>query len=196
MSQALQMSFPPLPAPRRRGGRPLMEALAERRSARSFATRSLEPQLLADLLWAASGVNRLESAHLTAPSARNWQEIAVYVALAQGYFRYQPPDASLVPLGDADIRGEAGVQDFVATAPVNLIYVADRAKIEGSNEDKAFFAGADSAFMAENVYLFCASEGLACVVRALIDRSVLAQTLKLAPEQRITLAQSVGYPSV
>jgi nitroreductase len=95
----------------------------------------------------------------------------------------------------ADLRAATGTQPFVAEAAVNLVYVADYAKIgDTPDSDRILYSGAETGFIGQNVYLFCASEGLATVVRASIDRQALAKALNLRPEQRITLAQSVGYP--
>jgi nitroreductase len=67
--------------------------------------------------------------------------------------------------------------------------------MSGADEEtRRTFAAADTGFIAQNVYLFCASEGLATVVFASIDREPLARAAGLRPDQRITLAQSVGYP--
>jgi nitroreductase len=183
-----------LPPPNLRGGRPLMEVLKDRKSDRSFSDKPVEPQHIADLLWAACGVNRPDVSHLTAPSAMNWQEIHVYVVVPQGLFRYEKGDGTLSFISGIDLRELAGTQDFVADAPLNLIYAADVTKIEGTDKDRTFFAGTDTAFMAQNVYLYCASVGLNCVVRALIDRKKLAAAMQLPPSYRITLGQTVGWP--
>jgi nitroreductase len=82
----------------------------------------------------------------------------------------------------------------VKDAALNLVYVADLTR--GNLKEPAvieFYSGADTAFLAQNVYLFCASEGLNVVVRGSIDRPALAAKMKLRPDQKITLAQSVGY---
>jgi len=63
-----------------------------------------------------------------------------------------------------------------------------------TNEEKDLYSAAATGFVSQNVYLYCASEGLATVVRALIDKSALASVMKLRPDQKIILAQSVGYP--
>ena len=184
-----------LPPPRTDGGRPLMQALKDRQSTRSFAPREIPLQVLSDLLWAAGGINRPDSGRRTAPSAHNWQEIDIYAVAADGVFVYRAKDHSLSTLLSEDLRALAGTQDFVRQAPLNLIYVADFAKMsEGSEEEKMFYAAADTGFMAQNVYLYCASEGLVTVVRASVDKPAAAKKLGLAPTQRITLAQTVGYP--
>jgi nitroreductase len=184
-----------LPAPAMTGGRPLMDVLKARRSARAFSDRPIEPKLLADLLWAAFGVSR-EDGHRTAPSARNWQETDIYLARADGLYRYDASEGELERVLAEDIRADTGVQDFVAMAPLNLVYVADMARMEGaSKDDMRVLAAADAGFISQNVYLFCASEGLATVVRALVDRPALARRMGLKPTQRIMLAQSVGYPA-
>ncbi|MBI3432976.1 MAG: SagB/ThcOx family dehydrogenase [Hydrogenophilales bacterium] len=185
-----------LPSPETVGGIPLMRALKARHSTREFDGRALPPQVLANLLWAANGVNRPDSGARTAPSAHDWREIDVYVAMADGAYRYDPPTHTLKQVVTGDIRSLTGVQDFVAAAPVNLVYVADLDRMSGAGaEDKAFYSAADAGFIAQNVYLYCASADLAVVVRGLIDRDALGAALGLAKHQRIILAQSVGYPA-
>ena len=185
-----------LPSPETTGGMPLMQALKARHSSREFGNQPLPPQVLSNLLWAAGGVNRPHSGARTAPSAHDWREIDVYVATADGAYRYDPPTHTLQQVVAGDIRPLTGVQDFVATAPVNLVYVADLDRMSGAGaEDKAFYSAADAGFIAQNVYLYCASAGLAVVVRGLVDRDALGAALGLGKHQRIILAQTVGYPA-
>ncbi|HEX4884169.1 MAG TPA: SagB/ThcOx family dehydrogenase [Casimicrobiaceae bacterium] len=174
---------------------PLMQALRLRRSVRAFGAKALSDVVLSTLLWAGFGVNRPESGKRTAPSAHNWQEIDVYAALASGTYQYEPAGHRLVLAVPDDLRALTGTQEFVATAPLNLVYVADFARMDAENgNDRAFLAGADAAVIAQNVYLYAAAAGLATVVRGLIDRRALARAMGLRPQQRIVLAQSVGYP--
>jgi SagB-type dehydrogenase family enzyme len=181
--------------PQTDGGRPLMQVLKDRKSSREFNADKLSPQVLSNMLWAAWGVNRPDSKKRTAPSAVNRQEIDIYVAMAEGLYIYDANSHALKPILAGDNRAATGTQDFVKDVPVNLIYVADFTKMEKTTaEDKVFYSAADTGFIAENVYLYCASEGLATVVRGLIDRPALAKVMKLRPEQRVILAQSVGYP--
>ncbi len=79
----------PLPAPRRTGGMPLMQAFQQRRSTREFALRSLPQQVVSDLLWAAFGINR-PSGDRTAPYWRHIMVIDVYAAMADGVWLYDP----------------------------------------------------------------------------------------------------------
>jgi len=184
----------PLPPPQLEGGRPLLQVVKDRRSARAFSPKPLPAQVLANLLWVGFGVNRPDSGGRTAPSASNSQEMDLYVATAEGLFRYEAKAHQLQPILGEDLRAQSGRQAYVAEAPVNLIYVSDLAKMKGAPEDREFYAGAHTGFISQNVYLYCASEGLATVVRANIDRPALARRMGLRPEQRITLAQSIGYP--
>ena len=185
-----------LPAPRTEGGKPLMDALRERHSSREFSAAKLPLQVLSDLLWAAAGINRPETGKRTAPSARNWQEVEVYVVLEDGAYVYDAAANVLKAAAAGDLRKQTGSQDFVGVAPVDLVYVADLAKLsEAPPEDRILYSAADAAFISENVYLFCASEGLATVVRGSVDRAVLAAALKLPAEKRVILAQTVGYPA-
>jgi SagB-type dehydrogenase family enzyme len=184
-----------LPAPQTGGGKPLMQVLQARRSAREFSDRTLAPQVLSNLLWAAAGINRPDGRR-TAPSASNRQEIDIYVITSDGLYLYEPKGHRLTALLSDDLRALAGTQDFVKTAPVNLLYVADFAKYgaQMAEENKLTYSGADTGFVSQNVYLFCASEGLATVVRAGVDRAALSKAMRLRPEQHIVLEQPVGYP--
>ncbi len=187
----------PLAPPRTEGGMPLMNALRERKSVREFSGEPLSPRQLSDLLWAAFGINRPETCGRTAPSAMNLQEIDIYVATADGHYLYDPRGHRLIQEGAKDIRGLTGQQPFVAGAPVDLVFVADYGRMgEVRSEEKAFYAAADAGAVSQNVYLFCASEGLATVVRASVDAPALAKAMGLRNEQRIVLAQSVGVPKV
>jgi nitroreductase len=181
-----------LPKPQMDGGRPLMQVLRDRASQRAFAPDALPPQVLSNLLWAAWGVNRPDARKRTAPSAMNKQAMDVYVALADGIYLYDAAGHRLVPVAPGDVRAQTGTQPFVATAPVNLIYVSGQQG--GSAEDQLIYGGAQAGFISENVYLFCASEGLATVVRGSVSREPLAKSLNLAPGQKIILVQTVGYP--
>ena len=184
-----------LPEPDMKGGMPLMEALKARSTSREYDSRDLPPQVLADLLWAAFGINRPESGKRTAPSAMNWQETDIYVATKDGLYLYDAAGNVLKPILGEDIREATGMQPFVKDAPVNLIYVADFTRMgEAEDEDKIVYSAADVGFISQNVYLFCASEGLATVVRGYFDREKLTEVMKLRPEQHIVLTQTVGYP--
>ncbi len=186
-----------LPPPETTAGMPLMQALKARHSTREFASRELSPQLLSELLWAANGVNRPDSGKRTAPSARDWREIDVYAVTAAGAYRHDPATHTLKRVATGDLRALTGMQDFVAAAPLNLVYVADHKRVSDVDdaERKARFIAADTGFIAQNVYLFCASAGLATVVRGLVDREALGPALGLVRHQQIILAQTVGHPA-
>ena len=184
-----------LPRPRTAGGKPLFEAVSERRTTREFTTNRLDPQCLSDLLWVACGVNRPATGGRTAPSAMNSQEIDIYVATPDGLFRYEPKAHLLSRVGAEDVRALTSGQEFARVAPVTLIYVADLNRMTKARpEQREFYAGMDTGFISQNVYLFCASERLATVVHDL-DRPPLAKVAKLGPDQRIILAQAVGFPA-
>lgn len=180
--------------PQSSSANPIIRLLWQRQSSREFSPEQLPLEVLSAMLWAAFGVNRPDGRR-TAPTARNQQEIDIYVSTVSGLYRYEPKAHLLSPILAEDTRGLTGRQPFVKEAPVNLIYVADYSRMGASiNEDKDLYSSAATGFISQNVYLYCASEGLATVVRALIDKSALARVMKLRPDQRIILAQSVGYP--
>ena len=184
-----------LPAPQTNGGKPLMQALKDRHTTREFSSQKVSAQTLSNLLWAAFGINRPDTGKRTAPSAMNWQEIDVYLATPDGLYIYDAKGNRLDPILMGDVRGATGTQSFVKDAPVNLIYVADLDKTgRVSGADRDLYTGADVGFIAQNVYLFGASEGLNVVVHASTDRPPLAKLMKLRPDQKILLSQTVGYP--
>jgi SagB-type dehydrogenase family enzyme len=176
------------------GGKPLMQALQKRSTSREFSPDQLPPQVLSNLLWAAYGINRAEIGKRTVPSAMNCQEIDLYVSMAGGLYLYDARANRLEPILNEDIRPLTGKQPFVKTAPVNLIMVADYSRMgKYPPEDKVIYSNADAGFIGQNVYLFCASEGLATVFRASIDKPALAKAMKLREDQKILYSQTVGY---
>jgi SagB-type dehydrogenase family enzyme len=184
-----------LPAPQMDGGMPLMKALQLRCTMREYAADALPAQELSNLLWAACGINRPESGKRTAPTARNKQEIDVYTALPEGIYLYDAKANALNLVVARDLREATGTQEFVKGAPLNLVFVANYAKMgEGPQEMKDFYAAMDTGYISQNVYLYCASAGLSTVARGMVDKEALAKAMNLGPDQKIMLAQTVGYP--
>jgi SagB-type dehydrogenase family enzyme len=185
----------PLPAPQTDGGMPLMKALKNRQTNREFGEGKISQQVLSNLLWAACGINRPEAKKRTAPSAMNYQEVDVYVITAEGVCIYDAEKHALIEISKEDIRSSTGTQPFVATAPLDLVLVADYSKMARSDEKNREILGmADAAYISENIYLFCASGGLNTGVRASIDKEACAKALQLKENQHIMLGHSVGYP--
>lgn len=185
-----------LPPPTWSRAAPILEMLKERRSTREFSSRPLAMPILSSLLWSAFGVNRPASGGRTAPSAHDWREIEGYAVQRDGAYRYDAADHKLHLVKSGDLRPLTGMQDFVGGAPLDLVYVADFGRMhDATPEQRTFYAAADAAVIAQNVYLFCACTELATVVRGLIDRRKLAAALGLGIEHRIVLAQTVGFPA-
>ncbi|MCU0775346.1 MAG: SagB/ThcOx family dehydrogenase [Ideonella sp.] len=175
------------------GGMPLMSALARRQSLREFAPEPLAEQVLSDLLWAAAGINRHDVDGRTAPSAMNAQEVLLYVAMPQGLFLYEPKPHALRLVVASDVRRVTGHQDFVDTAPLDLVFVADHARMKlVPAAQRQAYAFASAGAMAQNVYLYCASQGLATVIRAWFDRDALARAMGLEADHHLLLSQTVG----
>jgi nitroreductase len=183
-----------LPPPRAAGGKPLTEALKLRRSIREYSDRPLPPQVLSDLLWSAFGINR-STGDRTAPYWRHIMVIDIYAALMDGVWQYEPKNHTLLPHLKADIRAQTGMQDFVGGAPLNLIYVAHGERMKDiAPAERRLYASVDTGFIGQNVYLFCASEGLATVFRGAVPYQELERTLRLGQDQFVTFAQTVGFP--
>ena len=194
-----------LPPPQTSGGKPLMEALKLRQSTRGgFGPAvNLTQQQLSNLLWAANGVNREKGNYRTAPSAAGWNNIDIYITTLDGLFVYDAVAHGLRVIKKEDVRASSGLegagmmkQEFAQTAPVSLIYVADMEKTGGmkweGEEVGATWSYANAAAIAQNVYLYCASEGLACILRAMIDPAQVAKSFNLRPGQRAILTTTIG----
>jgi nitroreductase len=186
-----------LPAPDRKGGKPLMQTLNERQTTRTFTEDNLTQQQLSDLLWAAWGINRADQKKRTAPSAMNYQEMDVYVSLPGGLYLYVAETNSLKMINNKDLRKTTGTQSYVNNAALNLVFVADMSKVgkkEGVKIDDSdlFMSYSNAAFMAQNVYLYCASANLGTVIRGSIPKEKLATEMGLRSNQIIILAQTVG----
>jgi len=184
-----------LPPPWKDGGKPLAQAVWGRRSTREFADKPVPIETLSNLLWTACGVNRPATPDRTVPSWRHAIESEIFVAAADGAWSYDARAHRLTQVLPDDIRVQTGMQDYVGSAPLDLVYVADGDRLQGvSADEKRLWAFADVGFIGQNVYLFCASEGLATVFRGSVDRARLAQTLQLPAAKFITCVQTVGYP--
>jgi len=195
-----------LPPPEKDGGMSVLAALQERKTSRNISSKELPPQVLSNLLWAAFGVNREQASFdkpgRTAPSASNSQEIDLYVALAGGVYLYDAVSHRLEPIVSGDFRKRAG-RGRAATAPVNIFYIADLTRYDlGPNQpDRAIgdpdiqksYYYTDTGFIAQNVYLFAASQGLAAWFHN-CDKENTILEFNLKTQQRILFAQSVGYP--
>ena len=200
---------PRLPRPKFPKDSAFAEAIRMRRTIREMSDRKLDAQLLSNLLYAARGVNRSRgpfgSAGITAASASNSQEVDVYVALEEGAFLFDSRAHRLVPVLAEDVRRLAlGPRQppISPNAPVQLVFVVDIDKLEHTSgfeepglhdpEVQKSYYFVDTGLIAGNVYLFAASEGLACWFHN-CDRVALAKKLKLGKTQRVLFAQTVGH---
>ena len=193
-TQAQEQAAIKLLAPKLDNDKPLMQAMNDRKSSREFDTTALSLQDLSNVLWCANGVNRTDGRR-TAPSAMNKQDIDVYAVMKDGAYLYDAALHQLTPVAAGDFRKDAGTQDYVAGAPLNLVYVSDQAKFATARqpEDKIWMSGLDAGHCSQNVYLYCAAANLAVVTRMSIDKSKMSQILKLKPDQMVVLAETIGY---
>lgn len=179
----------------------LLDALHRRRTDRTFAARDLSQRHLSQLFWAAYGVNRSDGKR-TAPAAMGIYSLSLYAVTREGIYLYHPATGELVEILRGDYRGFSGTQDFVATAPLNIVIYADYrafrtgdpktdAIIEG-HEDR--MAALDAGAVAENIYLYCASEGINVVERMMLDDRRFGLLAGLPDSARFQVAMTVGYP--
>jgi len=177
-----------LQAPDTLGGKPLMQAISRRKTDRSFDSRNLSLKHLSEILWVANGVNRAKGKR-TVPSAMGLYPLQTYAVLANGIYLYNPLKHQLEPVVKGDFRNLAGTQNFVEVAPLNLLFIA-KARNANDNFQSAIM---DSGYCGQNVYLYCASEGLRTVVRASAKDAELLKAMNLGSNYKFILAQTVGY---
>ena len=181
-----------LPPAQTKGGMPLMEAFQLRKSQRSFSSKELTSQQLSNLLWAAYGINRPDGFR-TVPAAKNWYEYDIYVLKSDGWFLYEVKKHTLLKMGNEDLRIYGGTQNFVKAAPVILVYVADFGRMNDTTDElRKFFSAVDVGYISQNVYLWCASEGLATIILGQVDKVKVREVLKLKPDQQVILSQPIG----
>ncbi|UQZ90020.1 nitroreductase [Deltaproteobacteria bacterium Smac51] len=190
-----------LSEPKFKSGATILTALKNRKSDRSFdSARALTQQQLSELLWAAGGVNRPavdgEKPGRTFPSGHNSQCIDIYAFMSDGIYRYEPEAHELKLIQKGDHRAATGVQNYVADAPLNLLYVAHMSQAPGSTEmDKRVNVSYDVGHMSQSVYLYCASSGLNVIVRSSIDQEALRKLLGLNNTYEPLLGQTIGFQS-
>jgi len=195
-----------LPPPEKDGGKSVLASLAERRTNRTISSKELPLQVMSNLLWAAFGVNRDTAAFgkkgRTAPSASNSQEIDLYVALPGGAYVYDAVNHRLSPVAAGDFRARSGRRGSI-TAPLHIFYIADLSRYDlgpnqpdrsiGDPEVQKSYYYTDTGFIAQNVYLYAASFGLAAWFHN-CDKENTVREFNLKPTQRVLFAQTVGYP--
>ena len=181
-----------------KGGMPLFEALANRKSHREFdKTKFLSLKQVSQLLWCAYGSNR-DGGYKVVPSAIHMNPLTLYVFMKCGTFKYCPDKNELVPVKEGDNRELAGTQPFVKDAALNIVIVSDFKtpnpyKFELSDDKRLEMGLLDAAHCCQNVYLYCASEGLKCVERGSYDKEKLSKFLNLDEKTKIMITLSVGY---
>lgn len=184
-----------LPPPEKTGGMPLMEALTARASKRDMTAAPLSPQQLSNICYAACGVNR-EDGRRTTPTARNVQDLMLFVALKDGLYLYNAKDNTLELRDKRDIREFTGTQKKMhQNSGAVLIYVSDFDRYGSIPEDaRAVYAASHTGFASQSVYLYAASAGLSTVICGLVDKPKLAKEMKLSPAQKIQFTQPIGVP--
>lgn len=175
-------------APDTLGGKPLMQAIARRKSDREFKPQNLSLKHLSEILWVANGINRANGKR-TVPSSMARYPLQTYAVLTNGIYFYNPAKHQLEPVVKGDYRNLAGKQAYVDTAPLNLLFIA-KGKTATDNFNAAL---EDSGYCGQNVYLYCASEGLKCVVRAGAKEAELLKAMNLGDNYKFIIAETVGY---
>ncbi len=185
----------PTPVPDMGSTGALLDAIKNRKSTNAFRSQPLPQEKLLELLWAAWGINRPESGKRTAPSAMNTQEIDLYVLLPEGAYVYDAQQNWLTFVSNQDLRAKTGGTQF-RDAPVHLLFVADYARYRtGTQVQKELWSSAHTGFIGQNVYLYCASEGLGAHFYVASNDAGLRDGLKLRTTQAILFGQAVGYPN-
>ena len=182
-----------LPKPDLASGKPLMQCLSLRRSARTFVNKPLPLQIISEIMFAADGINRPDG-HKTVPTAMNRQNQTIYAVTADAVYLYNNKKHSLVPVNKGDFRKDCGMQPFHRTAPLIIVFVSDTSAIGKTPAEKALYSGNHAGSASQNIYLYAASKGLSTVICGSIKKDILKKILKLKNSQEAIFAQPIGFP--
>lgn len=182
-----------LPAPEGGFDMPLMKALQMRQTSRNLTEEDISLEELSGLVWSAYGFNRPEEKKRTAPSARNMQELDIYVFSMKGIYLYNAEKNSLELVLKGDHRKEISKQKFFAIAPISIVIVANYDRMKDlKSEDRDFYAAVDCGYVSQNIYLYCAADKLGTVACAYIERDMLSKLLHIKNGKAL-LAHPVGH---
>jgi nitroreductase len=127
----------------------------------------------------------------------------LYVALPEGVYLYEAVPHRLTPVVAGDFRARSG-RGAAAKAPVNIFYVVDLTRYSmgpgqpdrriGDPEIQKSYYYVAVGLIAQNIYLFAASQGLAAWFHN-CNKDDTAKDFKLRPEQKVLYAQTIGYPA-
>lgn len=181
--------------PEMENGKLLMKTMQRRKSDRTFATENISLKQLSEILWVANGVNR-DNGKRTVPSAMALYPLETYVFLANGAYLYSPERHILIPIVKGDFRELTTKQGFAEEAPVNVVFIANYNKYDAPRkvpqEKRLYLASLDAGHSCQNIYLYCAQEGLKTVERAGAKEKELLECLKLDNNYQFIVAQTIG----
>ncbi len=173
-----------LPQPDMAGVISLEQALASRRSVRSYAAEPLGDASIGQLCWAAQGITDRNGLFRTAPSAGALYPLELYVATSEGLYRYSPREhrLSLVVAGDTrrDIQAAGLGQEHLGQAPAVFILCGVVSRLEEKYGDRSSrYMYIEAGHAAQNLLLQAVTLDLgACPVGA-FDDAGLARVLRL-----------------
>lgn len=170
-----------LPAPNIKGGKPLMQAMQERKSIKEFNGKAIDDQTLSEILWSAWGITH--DGKRTIPTAKNLQNLKVYVTQADGTWLYDAKDNALILVTKEDLRPLFDQQEYMKMVPVNLTYVGSDEKYSPMHAGSAY----------QNVGLYAASKEMHSVVRGYFDSVGMKKALKLESDEFAIISQAIGW---
>ena len=178
-----------LPAPVKQGGMALSEALNLRKTCRQYKADMLSLQQISQLFWSAFGVNRPDGKR-TAPTARNKQEITLYMLTAKGAWAYAAKENKMIQVSTKDLRKMAGR----FAAPLYVVIVSN-SKLSGDSPRSLHYAAMDAGYVSQNIYLAAAAMKLGtCAIGSIPNPAALGKELKLTQSEKVFLTHSVGFP--
>ena len=179
--------------------------LERRHSVRDFSDRPVELAELAEVLWAAIGVNRPDGRR-TVPSAGALFPLDVYVVagnvrgLPSGVYHYLPLEHALERTADGDRRAalvrEALRQGWVARAAAVLVVTAEYERTTVKYGDRGVrYAQMEVGSVAQNVYLQCAALGLGTTFVGAFDDDGVGEAAGLPAARRPLALLPIGSPA-
>lgn len=175
----------------------LYDAMKNRSSVREYADEALTLEQISGILWATSGQNRPDGKHTT-PSAMGLYPIMVYAVLPNGIYLYNSKEHKLTLVKKGDHRQMTGTQEFVYTAPLNIMYVTNLERFDErkpaypTENERLFVSALDAGHYSQSAALWAAANGMGSVPRGWTNAEKFLETISAPENYRVVLAQTFG----
>lgn len=197
-----------LPSPSQKGGMPLEEAIAQRRSIRDFSPEPISPLQLSQILWAAQDITDTWGEHRAVPSAGATHPLEIFVAcgrdgieeIGEGIYRYNTSNHSLTLHYQGNVRLElaraALNQEYIYQAPIDIVICALYERTTWGYGDRGEkYVHLEVGHTGQNIYLQATALGLATVAIGAFHDEQAREALRLDKQYKPVYIMPLGKPA-